>query len=703
MIIIRKNISKFRFRIKQQNSKFHSKFTLSSTGNLGFFLKIIVLSGLLNNNAWSQNAYSEQKKLIDLSLDELLNIKITSVSKKSQKASEAAAAIFVITQRDIKRSGVTTIPDALRMAPGIDVAKIDSNKWAISARGFTSRFSNKLLVLIDGRSVYTPFFSGVYWDEQDTLLEDIDRIEVIRGSGASLWGANAVNGVINIITKQARDTQGAYLAAGGGTKERVFGEMRYGGKINEDSHYRLYAKYFERENNSDYREQAINDDWRMGRGGFRIDSQLNKTNQLTFQGDIYQGNSGESLIMPNIAELKNELIHDDNHLLGGNALVRWSHQINETDDAQLQLYYDYADRETPWVKHKHNTLDLDFQHNFSLWQDHEVIWGLGYRFINDDIGKSAVIIPNPNQRNVHLFSLFFQDEMTLIDKELKLTFGSKFEHNDFSGFEIQPSIRATWTPNQTNSVWGGISRSVRTPARGERGTQINTPFNFDNGKPVFSSINAEVGRNSEELIAYELGYRFRSGSTFSSDLALFYNDYDNLRSIQPGAPIDMGAYIAQPMAFSNNMTSESYGAELSLNWQVLKKWRLNSHYAYQNIELHIKNAVNLSEHEEFHGFNHKFSLQSSLQVTRSLDWDLWLKYSKTDNLNHHLNNLLSNEINDLLTLDSRVAWRPHEGVEIAVIGQNLLSSKQLEYFSDFIASVSGQMERSVYAKVTWSF
>lgn len=655
----------------------------------------------------AETLYDTQKQLLSLSIEELINIKVTSASKKEQKATLSATAIFVITHEDIKRSGATTIPEALRMAPGIDVARIDGNKWSISARGFSGRFANKLLVLFDGRSVYTPFFSGVYWDVQDTLLEDIERIEVIRGPGAALWGANAVNGVINIITRNASDSPGTYLTAGGGSKERVFGGFRHGGKINDDTHFRVYAKYFERENNEDLQNNPVNDDWRMGRGGFRIDGQASDTDQYTAQGDLYEGTVGETVLLPDFATASNRLINHDTQVNGGNVLLRWNKQLQNGDSLQWQAYYDYAERDSAWVRHEHNTLDLEFhQHTVNAFDNHDLVWGGGYRFISDDIEGSDTIVISQNQRSYHLFNLFIQDEINVIDDTLKLIFGSKFEHNDFSGVEIQPNARFLFTPHQHHTFWGSISRAVRTPARGEKGLNINSAFSNNGNRPLINSISSDVGRNAEELIAYELGYRFNPMPQFSADLALFYNDYDKLRSIQPTSsnPINMGNYDLMPLAFANNMTGEAYGAEVDLVWQATDAWRLSGNYSYHKTQLHIADGDAFSEHEEFFTLTHKISLRSEMDLTQNLTWDIWLKHAWTEGQETHADHIpFAPFIEPQLTLDMRLAWRPIQNLELSVVGQNLVDKKQFETFSDFINTTPSLVERSVYGRIEWRF
>ncbi len=636
----------------------------------------------------------ELKQLIQLDLTDLLNLEVTSVSKKAQKVSKSAAAIFVITGQDIKRSGVTSIPEALRMAPGVDVARIDGNKWAITSRGFNGRFANKLLVLIDGRSVYTPFFSGVHWDVQDTLLEDIDRIEVIRGPGATLWGANAVNGVINIITKTASQTQGGYAMAGGGSKERVFGGFRYGGQIKDSLHYRLYGKYFERENNADFNEKTVNDDWRMGRGGFRVDWEATEKDNVTVQADIYEGDTGETINQASITAPFNTWVNNDAQLAGGNILLNWRKQINEKESTALKVYYDYTERDNYWLRLEHNTLDIDFQHALPLGNAHNLTWGAQYRFISDSIDGSFIMQPTRKNLDYHLFSLFVQDEWELLEDELSVSVGSKFSHNDFSGFEVQPSARIVWTPTINQSVWASVSRAVRTSSRGEQGININ-PQVLSNG-PTLTTFTGGLKDASEEVIAYELGYRFKPVDELSVDLALFYNFYDNLRNFNADSgPQFRGTHFVQFINMHSDMAAESYGGELAMSWKAMENWQVNATYSYLQIQMHAENGdSNLSESSEKQSPHHKFSIRSSLNVLTNLDWDLWLRY---------VDSIPTHRIPSYITLDTRLAWRPFKTLEVSVVGQNLLDSQHPEFGSDFVLTKPSQVERGVYGKVEWRF
>ncbi|MRR07522.1 MAG: TonB-dependent receptor, partial [Deltaproteobacteria bacterium] len=416
---------------------------------------VMVVSTLLSVNlhelVWGSDG--QNLNLSELGLEDLMNIQVTSVSKKEQKLSDAAAAVFVVTREDIRRSGATSIPEVLRMVPGIQVARLDANKWAVSARGFNDRFADKLLVLMDGRTVFTPLFSGVYWDVQDTMLEDIDRIEVVRGPGAALWGANAFNGVINIITKHSQETQGGLLSAGGGTEERGFGGARFGGRVGDDTYYRLYAKYFSRDAGVDASGDRGEDDWSVLRGGFRVDSDLSANDSVTVQGDIYRGKEGETYTIPLLIPPFSRTFDWDTDIAGSNILSRWTRTLSDTADMTLQLYYDRTERDMAIIGEDRDTIDVDFQNRFKCGSRHEIVWGWGYRFSHESITNKVAITFAPNRRSDNLYSFFAQDDISLIEDRLRLVLGSRFEHNEFTGWEIQPNIRLIWTPDYRQTVW----------------------------------------------------------------------------------------------------------------------------------------------------------------------------------------------------------------------------------------------------------
>ena len=640
-----------------------------------------------------------------LSMEDLMNMQVTSVSKRTQKVADAAAAVFVITQEDIRRSGATSIPDALRLVPGLEVARIDQNKWAIASRGFNGRFDNKLLVLIDGRSVYTPLFSGVYWNVQDVMLEDIDRIEVIRGPGATLWGANAVNGVINIISKKAKDTQSAVVTAGAGTEERGSGSVRYGSKIGNTS-YRAYGKYFNW-GPSVYPSGTIaHDGWDALRGGFRADWTPAGANSLTLQGDIYRSKYGETLTVPSLTSPYSSTFPNNGNYSGANILGRWNHS-SEGSSMSLQMYYDnttIADNSL-FVDHQ-NIFDMDFQHGFRVGDSQQFVWGLGYRSIRDRNDPSFSVSLRPNQLTLNHFSAFIQDEISLVDNRLRLTFGSKFEHNDFTGFEVQPNARLLWTLTPNQSVWTAVSRAVRTPALTEEGLRLNSavvpPATPANPTP-FPAVVAVFGSHqfqSEDLLAYEVGYRVQATNSFSADIATFYNNYSNLRTAEPGAPFLEGSPaptdIVIPFVAANKMSGGTYGVELFADWRVAPKWRLVGSYSYLQMDIR-KNSDSLDPTPDSPNGSsprHQWYLRSSIDLPKHFEHDTTLRF---------VDHLPSLNIPSYYSLDSHLGWRPVSTVEFSIGGQNLLDNHHLEFIPDFINTAPTEVKRTVYGSITVRF
>ncbi len=633
--------------------------------------------------------------LFEMSLEDLMDIEISSVSKKKQKLSEAAAAIFVITQEDIRRSGVASIPEALRMAPGIEVARIDANKWAITCRGFNEFYSSKLLVLIDGRSVYTPLFSGVYWDIQDTLLEDIQQIEVIRGPGATLWGANAVNGVINIITKSAKDTQGGLVTAGGGTEEKGFGSVRYGGKSVEDTYYRVYAKYFDRDNFVLSSGGNASDEWDCLRSGFRLDRQVSDVNTLVVMGDIYDGDSGQMITIPHSPSFTMQTIRSTIEVSGGHFLTRWNHIFSKTSEMDLLLYYDYKKRESIQIDETRDTFNFDFQHYFSWGDAHDITWGLGYRYTEDKTDGSFAVSFDPNRKHDNVFSTFFQDEIELIEKTLQMTCGSKLEYNDYTGFEYQPSVRFLWTPHELHSVWTALSRAVRTPARANTDIRINFATIPGN---MAMAILGDNNFDSEKVVAYEIGYRYKPETHLSIDTAAFFNSYDNLLTSEPGAlffdptPIP---HMVIPFYMGNKMDGHSYGVELVATWNLTNRWKITANYSYLQIQLHADSSTMPSDNEDAEGASphNQFHLKSCIDLPHSFEFDQSIYY---------VDNLTTLNVPNYVRMDLRLAWRPKKNIEVSICGQNLLENRHQE-FTDYQGIPKTEIERSVYGKLVWKF
>lgn len=634
-----------------------------------------------------------------LSIEELLGMEVTSVSRRLERLAEVASAIQVITQEEIRRSGATNLPEALRLAGNIQMGQKNSHDWAISARGFNTDLANKLLVLIDGRTVYTPLFSGVFWDRQDYLLEDIERIEVISGPGGTLWGSNAVNGVINIITKKSRDTQGLFAEAGGGTQLRHFAGMRYGGMLGTDVSYRLYGKYFDRDDAVFPNGDEANDSWRMAQTGFRMEASLSAKNALTLQGDYYDGE--EHISTGGEADVR-----------GGNLLGRWSHTFSENSDMRLQLYYDktYLYLPVPETRTDDNvvlapagvltnntdTYDVDFQHSVRLGERNRMVWGLGFRHIRNKVENAPGLAFQPPDLDLDLFNLFVQDQI-MLSTVFYFTPGIKIEHNDYTGFEFEPSVRIQANISNKETLWASVSRAVRLPSRIDRHVRLPTP--------AFSPIveNLLIGGvdfESETVIAYELGYRAQIGSGVSSSVAAFYNVYDNVRSTSLSPP-DPIFGLPFPLYYDNNLEGDTYGIELSITGQVFDWWRLYGTFNLLDIDIRVKpgqfdfnNALN-----ETADPRHRFSLRSSMNLLGNMELDAGLRW--IDSFRHN-NAGTAETVPSYAELQVRLGWHLTPKLEISVVGQNLLHDQHLEY------DVSGinprtEIERSVYGKIACRF
>lgn len=629
-----------------------------------------------------------------MSLEELMNQDVTSVSKTPEPLGQAPAAIQVITNDEIRRSGASSLPEALRLADNLDVAQDNAHDWNISARGFNAEDGNKLLVLDDGRAIYTPILAGVSWDVQNVMLADIDRIEVVSGPGGTLWGANAVNGVINIVSKSAEDTQGWYMEGAGGSELRDYGAIRYGGTLAPDVYFRVYGTYFDRNNEvfSDNGAPA-NDNWSEGRGGFRIDTAGVSDDKFTLQGDYYNGAAGDP-VLPGTTEVQS----------GGNLLGRWTHALSSDSDMSLQVYYDRVNSSTPEpsialepagiATEDLDTADISFQHNFQAGDRNKFTWGGGYRFYHDVVDNAPGVEILPSTQDLNVFNIFGQDEIKLRD-DLFFTIGTKVEHNDYTHFEFEPSARLQWNVTPKQMIWAAVSRAVRTPSIGERSLYEPTGLN-----PLFhipSFLDGSTQFTSEKLIAYELGYRAQLGSQVSGSISTFYNFYSDIRSTTPtGTP----ATLDLPIIIQNNLQGETYGIEVSSDYQMLDWWRWHAGYDYLQEHIHVKpgevdftNALNETADPENQVF-----LRSSMDLPENMDFDLGGRFIDSLRIN---NGPTAGEVPSYFELDARLAWHPTKNLEISVVGQNLLHDYHVEY--GFPDSTQEAIQRSVYGKITWHF
>ena len=647
-------------------------------------------------------AESGQEELLNLSIEDLLNVQVTSVSKKAQALNDSPAAVFVITQEDIKRIGATSIPEALRLAPGMDVARINGNKWAVSIRGFNGRLANKLLVMIDGRSIYTRSFSGVFWENQDVMMEDVDRIEVIRGPGGTLWGANAVNGVINIITKNSRDTQGGLLAAGGGTRELGFGTFRYGGRLNQDTTGRAYVKGFKRGENTLKTGGGANDGWDKVQGGFRLDSQLTLRDNLTVQGDVYHSNIDQYTNKFLYTAPYEKNFDETINAFGGNLLARHQHVFSSSSDYTLQAYFDFYQRDEDLYKDNRYVLDLDFQHHFSLNDWNDVVWGGGYRYSYGDLTfnpANNIIAIQPAIRNDQLVNLFLQDEITLIEETLWLTLGSKFEHNDYSGFEVQPTARFMWTPHPNHRIWGAVSRAVRTPSRLDTDVKILAAITPPNPPttPLPIAVIVEGNKNfkAEDVITYELGYRTAFNDRVSIDFTAFYNHYDNLRVASTQSTSLSSGIIESHILMTNEGSLQTYGFEVATIWQMLDYWQWDANYSL--LKTDFNDALGISNIAV--SPQQRVSLRSIVSPTKDIDLDIILRYVDK---NIAVGFFGKETIKAYISMDVRVGWRPVKGIELSLVGQNLLAQHHQEYREESFTQPT-EIDRGMYGKISWRF
>ena len=647
-----------------------------------------VLCASLGPAAAADNGAPTIGDLKQLNVEDLMNLQVTSVSRHPEKLIEAASAIQVITQEDIRRSGATSIPEALRLADNLQVAQKNSHDWAISARGFNTNLGNKLLVMIDGRTVYTPLYSGVFWDAQDYLLEDIDRIEVISGPGGALWGANAVNGVINIITKSAKDTQGVYAEGGGGSQPHEFGAVRYGGTLGADTQFRVYAKYFDRGDEVLANGNSEPDAWRQGRTGFRIDSQATSRDRLTLQGDYYDGH-------------ENVQTGGTGDASGQNILGRWTRTLSDDSDLTLQSYIDQTHLADPFpslsagaltlsppgiLYDDLTTYDVDFQHRFSIGTRNRVVWGLGYRLTHDSVIAAPAVGFLPPVLRQNLFSFFVQDEFAL-RKNLSFTLGTKLEHNDYTGFEFEPDARLSWTLSPNQSLWSAISRAVRTPSRIDHDLSEGSP-------PYFVVLKGGADFTSEALLAYEVGYRAQLNSTLSTSVSTFYNRYDDVRStsITPGTLL--------PFFFANNLEGDTYGIEWSGDYQISEIWSLHAGYTLLREHLRVKpGQFDLAAaRNETADPEHQVSIRSAISLPRHVELAAGLRWVDTLQTN---NGPTPGSVPAYFELESRLAWHASERLELSLVGQNLLHNHHPEF--GFPDASRPEIERSVYGKFSWRY
>lgn len=645
-----------------------------------------------------------QQSQVDLtkeSLENLMNMEVTSVSKREQKLSRTASAIFVITAEDIRQSGATNIPDLLRMVPGVQVAQMDSNTWAITVRGFNGEYADDLLVLIDGRTVYSPVFAGVFWNVQNVPLENIERIEVIRGPGATVWGANAVNGVINIITKKSADTQGGLVSGGAGTYEQGFGTIRYGGTLGKNTTYRANVSGFNRDHLPSLSGQNNGDSWHALAAGFRIDSKIGDNNSLLFEGDSFTGSANELASIVSLSSLPNATVPVLDRFSGWDVISRWDHTISPTSQTTLQVYLDRNNRGDTTYEIGLVTLDVDFQHHFAWGDRQDLVWGLGYRMTTDEIGHNVRVAMNPPALTMQLFSSFVQDEVAIRPNSLYLTAGTKLEHNPFSSFAWEPSVRADWLINEKSSAWVAVSRAISTPSQAGRDVRINyAVLSQQTGIPLMLSAIGSPNFRNIELTSVEAGYRAQLNSRLSIDGTSFFNHYDDAESLEPGTPFlesSPAPHIVVPVYFANLLYAETHGAEIFADWKPNSRWTLSPGYAYLSVHAHTHSgSLDTVSGPGLEGGspNHQIDLRSSVRLGRGFQWNTSAYF---------VGRLPSQQVPSYTRLDTNLIWQAGERFSIALVGQNLLKDHHIEFNSLESTHLAGRVKRSAYIKLSWKF
>jgi iron complex outermembrane receptor protein len=665
------------------------------------FLYLISIESLTYAQTLSFSENEIEKDLSKLSPAELTRQKVISVSKKEEHASETPSAIFVITHDDIRRLGATSIPDILRIVPGFHVAAIDANKWAVTSRGFADQFANKLLVLIDGRSVYSPLFSGVYWDTQDLLIEDIEKMEVIRGPGGTIWGSNAVNGIINIITKHSSYTQGTSLSNSTGNKH-VVSSGRYGGKFADKGYYRVYAKNSNYSSSRSENGGKANDKWYLNHSGFRIDmTKKTRTDSYVIEGDVYQGYKNWTYSLPTLTPPYTNISNYKEKIYGGNFLGKWAHTTENGIENTIQSYVSKAVRSNFSLHQDVTTFDFDLHSMFYANDYNEVSVGLGYRQMWYEFGLTDYIAAPSKSSTQKLISAFLQDKIPLIPKKLYLTLGSKFERNDFTGLEIQPSVKLAYFPADNNMIWGSVSRAVRTPGKFDNEATIIAGAL----KPGYMKYYSNPYIKSESVVSYELGYKTQPKEYISVDITTFYNEYKKLRSIEQGRifiETDRfgNTYPILPLRLANNIKGKTYGVEVSNNISVTENWNLIGSYSYINIDLKTKNFSNdqSTVFDKGRTPHHQFNIRSQLDLPHDIEFDnalFFVDYFK-------VNSSTRTKIPKYIRFDTRFGWTPMYGLELALIGQNLFS-KHKEFPDGLYSSGSSYSDRSVYFQVKLKF
>lgn len=633
------------------------------------------------------------QQLKSLTLEQLGNLEVTTVSKEPEALWQTPAAIYVLNQDDIRRSGATTIPDLLRTVPGVEVAEMQSNQWAVAIRGFNGQFSRDVLLLIDGRSAYTELFEGVYWDVQDVPLNDIERIEIIRGPGGAIWGANAVNGVIDIITKDAADTQGVLATALSGHVDRFNGAVRAGWRYRKSLQYRLFVHGFDREPEIDPGFDGY-DRWHLVHGGFRVDWNPNHRDSVSANGDLYTGQSGQQIGLGVYSPLQQTTLDGSQAVSGGDLLLHWTHQYAHGSDFRWQASFDRTNRQGPQFGETRNTVDFDFIDHLALSRQ-DVIWGAGARLSPSYFIQSQPTVDFvPHRQTDYIYSLFLQDTLHLVPDYVDLIAGSKLKYNNFSGFEYQPNVRLLWNPHLHTTLWAAASRAVRTPGRLDQDLQLTGVVAA--APPILVRIEGDPFFKSEVLLGFEAGYRQLLLDKLYADLSAFHNRYERLESYGTiyfstiSSPISA---LLIDVPYANGIDAVTDGFEIAPDWTPTRWWELKGNYSYLHLRAQPRPGYSdTATAASYQGSSphRESSLQSSFDLPHALEFVLDYRY---------VSRLPAQSVTGYQTADARLGWKMGQ-FQLFAAGRNLLQPHHQEFTGDNGNTVG--IRRALYAGLTWS-
>lgn len=670
---------------------------------VGHWLKRItglLLATLFSSIASPTNGFAQatSRDLSELSIEELMAIKVTSVSRKEQRAADVAAAIFVITNADIRRSGMTTIPDLLRLAPGVDVAQINSNKWAVSIRGFNGLHAHKLLVLVDGRSIYNRLFSGVFWDALDLMLDDIDRIEVIRGPGAAMWGANAVNGVINIITKAATDTQGGLVRVDGGRFGKQ-GAVRYGGALGAAS-YRLYAQWTGRDQSLIAPGSRADDASHSVTTGFRADW-ATQPGAFTLEGAFTAGQA--RAMWPNLnpqTAAREPLANDPSNTLGGHLLGRWTHKRASGASLQIQSFIDIASRQEPVGNYNRQAFDVDIQYHTALGAHQALVAGAGYRFAGERLAGRGGFSLIPAEDNSSLLTAFMQDEIALFEDRLAITLGSQVQYDSYSGAGVQPTLRVMWKALPRQRLWAAVSRALRTPSLQNRGIRVDyPPVPSAIGLPLAVTYLGNPAAETEHLVDAEAGYRLEIGTAASIDITGFGGRYDHLETQEPLSTVIQ--FVPSPQVlvttqFGNQLKATTRGLEVAGRWTPIPAWRLDGSYTALQVtpQLAAASGDPAAANEDGSAPRMQWQLRSTFSPGSRATLDAAI---------FHVGPLEQLQVDAYTRADISAEWRFTSRVSAMAIGQNVFNAAHAEFTSAGSLLLATQVPRSASLRLRWTF